>query len=237
MRRRLAVIVALAVALITPHAMATPDEARAWLQRMTESLASRNYDGLFTHSTGTPGRDDAHRAPRRGTARVSSASCRWTAVAVKSCARAEEVHALPAGPPRRDRGAARRRRLVAQVAAHPGPCASIRTTSLPSARKGSQACWVARPASSTYGRKDIYPLRLPPLARRRDGDAPAARSSTTCASGNPIEVDSHFTQLRDGWDSIPAGTTSSPTVDAIRVPVGPFTEPQLEPPCRQLAKK
>jgi len=53
MRRRLAVIGALALAFVTPHAMATPDEARDWLQRMTESLASRNYDGLFTHTAGS----------------------------------------------------------------------------------------------------------------------------------------------------------------------------------------
>jgi sigma-E factor negative regulatory protein RseB len=31
-------------------AHATPDEARAWLAKMTEALATREYDGLFTHS-------------------------------------------------------------------------------------------------------------------------------------------------------------------------------------------
>jgi len=52
MRRSLAVLATLAVAVATPQARATPDEAREWLQRMTESLASRNYDGLFTHTSG-----------------------------------------------------------------------------------------------------------------------------------------------------------------------------------------
>ena len=28
------------------------DDARVWIERMSESLATRNYDGLFTHSTG-----------------------------------------------------------------------------------------------------------------------------------------------------------------------------------------
>ena len=31
-------------------AHATPDEARAWLAKMSEALATREYDGLFTHS-------------------------------------------------------------------------------------------------------------------------------------------------------------------------------------------
>lgn len=53
MRRSLAVLVTLGVTLAVPQARATPDEAREWLQRMTESLASRNYDGLFTHTAGT----------------------------------------------------------------------------------------------------------------------------------------------------------------------------------------
>jgi sigma-E factor negative regulatory protein RseB len=32
-------------------AQAQSDEARDWLERMSEALATRNYDGLFTHST------------------------------------------------------------------------------------------------------------------------------------------------------------------------------------------
>ncbi len=45
--RRVACLLALAV----PAAQAQPDDARDWLERMSEALATRNYDGLFTHST------------------------------------------------------------------------------------------------------------------------------------------------------------------------------------------
>ena len=38
------------VAVLCPAAHATPDEARIWLERMSEALATREYDGLFTHS-------------------------------------------------------------------------------------------------------------------------------------------------------------------------------------------
>jgi sigma-E factor negative regulatory protein RseB len=38
------------VAALCPAAHATPEEARAWLARMSEALATREYDGLFTHS-------------------------------------------------------------------------------------------------------------------------------------------------------------------------------------------
>ena len=38
------------VAALCPAANATPDEARTWLERMSEALATREYDGLFTHS-------------------------------------------------------------------------------------------------------------------------------------------------------------------------------------------
>lgn len=39
------------LALASQSALASPEEARRWLARMTEALATRNYDGLFTHST------------------------------------------------------------------------------------------------------------------------------------------------------------------------------------------
>ncbi len=35
---------------VSASAHATPEEARAWLARMSEALATREYDGLFTHS-------------------------------------------------------------------------------------------------------------------------------------------------------------------------------------------
>jgi sigma-E factor negative regulatory protein RseB len=38
-------------------------EARAWLERMSEALATRNYDGLFTHST--PGQAESMRIVHR----------------------------------------------------------------------------------------------------------------------------------------------------------------------------
>jgi sigma-E factor negative regulatory protein RseB len=44
---------ALSLAIAVPPAHASPEEeARDWLERMSESLATRNYDGLFTHSSG-----------------------------------------------------------------------------------------------------------------------------------------------------------------------------------------
>jgi len=52
MRLPLACALALVVGAVVPRVEAAPEEARQWLERMTEALASRNYDGLFTHSTG-----------------------------------------------------------------------------------------------------------------------------------------------------------------------------------------
>jgi len=50
--RATAAVVATALmgGLVSP-ARASEDDARAWLQRMTQALATRNYDGLFTHVT------------------------------------------------------------------------------------------------------------------------------------------------------------------------------------------
>ena len=45
------VVTALVGGLAGPARAADDDDARAWLARMTEALATRNYDGLFTHST------------------------------------------------------------------------------------------------------------------------------------------------------------------------------------------
>lgn len=55
MRRSALPLVALSLSLglaITPAHASPEDEARDWLERMSESLATRNYDGLFTHSSG-----------------------------------------------------------------------------------------------------------------------------------------------------------------------------------------
>jgi len=52
MRRLLALALAGAVALAMPHAEAAGPTARDWLERMTESLATRDYDGLFIHTAG-----------------------------------------------------------------------------------------------------------------------------------------------------------------------------------------
>jgi sigma-E factor negative regulatory protein RseB len=41
------------LACAAPLAVASPDEARDWLERMSDALATRNYDGLFTHSAGS----------------------------------------------------------------------------------------------------------------------------------------------------------------------------------------
>lgn len=43
---------ALLAAFVATPALGSEDEARAWLERMTEALATRNYEGLFTHTTG-----------------------------------------------------------------------------------------------------------------------------------------------------------------------------------------
>jgi sigma-E factor negative regulatory protein RseB len=51
--RRAALCVAACLVAFSAHAAEDPgEEARGWLERMSESLATRNYDGLFTHATG-----------------------------------------------------------------------------------------------------------------------------------------------------------------------------------------
>jgi len=52
MRPGLAATALALVALATAQAHASDQTAGEWLQRMTESLASLNYDGLFTHTAG-----------------------------------------------------------------------------------------------------------------------------------------------------------------------------------------
>ena len=47
--RQAAVCVA---ACLLAFSASAEDDARAWIERMSQSLATRNYDGLFTHSTG-----------------------------------------------------------------------------------------------------------------------------------------------------------------------------------------
>jgi sigma-E factor negative regulatory protein RseB len=44
-------VTALVGGLAGPAYSADDDDARAWLARMTEALATRNYDGLFTHAS------------------------------------------------------------------------------------------------------------------------------------------------------------------------------------------
>jgi sigma-E factor negative regulatory protein RseB len=52
--RRAAVCVAACLVAFSAHAEEDPGkEARAWLERMSEALATRNYDGLFIHTTGS----------------------------------------------------------------------------------------------------------------------------------------------------------------------------------------
>lgn len=46
-------VAAALLTLVAQSASASPEEARQWLERMSEALASRNYVGLFTHSTAT----------------------------------------------------------------------------------------------------------------------------------------------------------------------------------------
>jgi sigma-E factor negative regulatory protein RseB len=63
MRRAAAWFVAGVLALPLQAAHAQADEARDWLERMSEALAGRNYEGLFTHST--PGRTESMRIVHR----------------------------------------------------------------------------------------------------------------------------------------------------------------------------
>jgi sigma-E factor negative regulatory protein RseB len=63
MRLAAAWFVAGALALPLQAAQAQADDARAWLERMSEALAGRNYDGLFTHSTA--GRTESMRIVHR----------------------------------------------------------------------------------------------------------------------------------------------------------------------------
>ncbi len=55
--------VAAVLAVASGSACASPEEARQWLERMTEALATRNYVGLFTHST--PGQSESMRIVHR----------------------------------------------------------------------------------------------------------------------------------------------------------------------------
>jgi sigma-E factor negative regulatory protein RseB len=52
MRRAAACAAACLLAFSVHAAEPAGDDARAWLERMSEALATRNYDGLFTHTTG-----------------------------------------------------------------------------------------------------------------------------------------------------------------------------------------
>ena len=52
MRRLFALALAGVVALAVPSAKAAGSTPRDWLERMTESLATRDYDGLFIHTAG-----------------------------------------------------------------------------------------------------------------------------------------------------------------------------------------
>ena len=51
MRRAATSFAACLLVLVAHAAQARSEEARDWLERMSDALASRNYDGLFTHST------------------------------------------------------------------------------------------------------------------------------------------------------------------------------------------
>src|SRR6187200_2763752 len=53
----------LLLTLAASVAEAQSDEARQWLERMSDALATRNYDGLFTHST--PGQVESMRIVHR----------------------------------------------------------------------------------------------------------------------------------------------------------------------------
>jgi sigma-E factor negative regulatory protein RseB len=52
MRRGLAAAAIALAALAAPHAHAGDPGAAGWLERMTDALATLNYDGLFTHTAG-----------------------------------------------------------------------------------------------------------------------------------------------------------------------------------------
>src|SRR5512134_2316651 len=63
MRLAAAWFMACLAALPLQAAQAQADDARGWLERMSEALASRNYDGLFTHTT--PGQTESMRIVHR----------------------------------------------------------------------------------------------------------------------------------------------------------------------------
>ena len=52
MRHGLAAAALSLVALAAPPGHAAAQGATEWLERMTEALATLNYDGLFTHTAG-----------------------------------------------------------------------------------------------------------------------------------------------------------------------------------------
>src|SRR5215218_8325392 len=52
MKRSATGVAVVALLFAVQTAWASSEEARDWLERMSEALATRNYDGLFTHSSG-----------------------------------------------------------------------------------------------------------------------------------------------------------------------------------------
>jgi sigma-E factor negative regulatory protein RseB len=63
MRRAATWFAACLLGLSAPAALAQSGDARTWLERMSEALATLNYDGLFTHST--PGQAESMRIVHR----------------------------------------------------------------------------------------------------------------------------------------------------------------------------
>jgi sigma-E factor negative regulatory protein RseB len=51
MKRLVCLVASGLLAAVSLPVLASQEEAREWLDRMTEALASSNYDGLFTHTT------------------------------------------------------------------------------------------------------------------------------------------------------------------------------------------
>ena len=209
------------VAALCPVAHATPEEARAWLARMTDALATRKYDGLFTHS------NRRQTETMRIVHRMEGANSVERLVSLDGSGREivrtpREVHAyLPDRrvvlvEPRTDDGSL--------LKALPTPGAELDAQYLLEVRGGSPA---PRPERADHRDPSPrrLPLRLPALARREVGHAAAVgdlRPDGSARRTNPVHQARHAYQYAGQRDRAVGGR--------IRFPLGALGAARLRPP-------
>jgi sigma-E factor negative regulatory protein RseB len=192
-------------AAFCPAAHATPEEARAWLARMSEALATRDYDGLFTHS------NRRQSETMRIVHRMEGESSVERLVSLDGSGREivrtpREVHAyLPA-------------RRVVLVEPRTDDGSLLKALPTPGAKLDSQYLLEVRNGSRLLGR-DVRVIEIRPRDAYRYGyrlwldeqTAMPLRSEICDQTGRPVER-IQFTKL-DMHTNMPARETE-PSVDA-----------------------